>query len=67
MRTKGAAASGAAGEIHIAVSDEGTGGARINLGGGLHSAQERIADLGGDLWVDSSPDTAPTYLRVPRH
>jgi len=65
---EGAAASGAAGEIHIAVSDEGTGGARINLGGGLHSAQERIADLGGDLWVDSSPKHGTdVHLRVPRH
>lgn len=39
------------GQVHGEVSDEGAGGARIRLGGGLHGVQDRVVALGGRLQV----------------
>ena len=43
------------GMLHIAVSDDGTGGAGATSGSGLEGLADRVSALGGQLDVDSPP------------
>jgi signal transduction histidine kinase len=51
------------GTVHLAVSDDGVGGASATAGGGLAGLTDRVAALGGRLQLDS-PAGAGTRLRV---
>jgi signal transduction histidine kinase len=51
------------GLVTIRVSDDGTGGARIETGGGLAGLEERIKTVDGRLQV-SSPTGGPTVVTV---
>ena len=43
------------GELHVAVSDDGAGGADAGAGTGLRGLQDRMDALGGTLCVESPP------------
>jgi signal transduction histidine kinase len=43
----------AEGILHVAVSDDGTGGARATPGSGLEGLADRVSALGGQLAIDS--------------
>jgi signal transduction histidine kinase len=44
------------GDLRVTVSDDGCGGAAVRSGSGLAGLRDRVAALGGELTVDSSPD-----------
>jgi signal transduction histidine kinase len=50
-------------ELHVAIADDGLGGATTPAGGGLAGLADRVAALGGRLRVDS-PAGAGTQLTV---
>jgi signal transduction histidine kinase len=45
----------AGGEVTVLVADHGPGGARIDAGTGLRGLQDRVAAVGGRLWLHSPP------------
>nr|NLD40240.1 hypothetical protein [Actinomycetales bacterium] len=49
--------------LHVAVVDDGPGGAAIRSGGGLSGMRERLAAFGGSLDL-SSPPGGPTTVRA---
>jgi len=49
--------------LHVEVADDGRGGAELTAGSGLRGLQDRIAALGGELSVESSPG-AGTRVRA---
>ncbi|HHW83121.1 MAG TPA: sensor histidine kinase [Actinomycetales bacterium] len=49
--------------LHVAVVDDGPGGATIRQGGGLSGMRERLAAFGGTLEL-SSPPGGPTTVRA---
>jgi signal transduction histidine kinase len=49
--------------VQVSISDDGTGGATMNPGGGLAGLADRVAALGGHLSLDSPAD-AGTRLAV---
>lgn len=51
------------GSVTVRVSDDGTGGARIEAGGGLAGLAERVRTVDGKLQVDS-PAGGPTVVTV---
>jgi signal transduction histidine kinase len=42
------------GELQLAITDDGIGGARFGAGSGLAGLQERAAALGGRMEIDSA-------------
>jgi signal transduction histidine kinase len=48
--------------LRVAVRDDGRGGADLGIGSGLAGLNDRVAALGGRLWLDSPPG-AGTILR----
>jgi len=62
------AAADAGGELEMTVSDDGTGGARVVPGGGLHGLRERVQTVDGRLVVASPPGGPTTVtIRLPGH
>ena len=62
------AAADSGGELEMTVSDDGTGGARIVPGGGLHGLRERVQTVDGRLVVASPPGGPTTVtIRLPGH
>jgi signal transduction histidine kinase len=53
----------AGGVLRVAVSDDGTGGARLDGRGGLWGLLERVGTVDGKLWI-SSPPGGPTSVTV---
>jgi signal transduction histidine kinase len=53
----------AGGVLRVAVSDDGTGGARLDGRGGLSGLLERVGTVDGKLWI-SSPPGGPTSVTV---
>ena len=56
------------GSLRVEVADDGSGGADPATGSGLRGLQDRVAALGGELWVDSGAG-AGTRVRaeIPLH
>jgi signal transduction histidine kinase len=52
-----------AGLLQVRVSDDGSGGARLEAGGGLAGLAERVKTVDGRLQV-SSPSGGPTVVTV---
>jgi len=48
------------GVLHVAVSDDGVGGAERSPGSGLQGLADRIGALGGELGIDSRPAAGTT-------
>ena len=54
------------GMLRIEVRDDGIGGADPGRGTGLRGLEDRVASLGGDFEVDSSPGAGTTVVaRIP--
>jgi signal transduction histidine kinase len=54
------------GRVVVEVADDGVGGADPGRGTGLRGLEDRVAALGGDLEVDSSPGGGTTVVaRIP--
>ena len=53
----------ASGHLHVAVSDDGVGGAQFAHGTGLVGLKDRVEAIGGQIFLDSPPG-AGTTLRV---
>jgi signal transduction histidine kinase len=53
----------AGGSLHITVTDDGQGGARVAAGTGLRGVIDRVRGIGGDLELDS-PDGHGTQIRA---
>lgn len=53
-------------DLHISITDDGPGGASVELGHGLSGMKERLATVGGSLSV-TSPPGGPTIIagRIP--
>jgi signal transduction histidine kinase len=49
--------------LHVEVADDGKGGADVTAGSGLRGLEDRVAALGGELFVESSPG-AGTRVRA---
>ncbi|MFI0447456.1 AAA family ATPase [Actinomadura sp. 6N118] len=58
-----AEADTAAAVLHVAVRDDGAGGADFTRGTGLVGLKDRVEALGGEIFLDSPPGTG-TSLRV---
>jgi PAS domain S-box-containing protein len=53
-------------EIFLEIADDGPGGARAGVGSGLGGLADRVAALGGELWIDSPPGAGTTIrARMP--
>jgi signal transduction histidine kinase len=62
------AAADSGGGLEMTVSDDGTGGARVVPGGGLHGLRERVQTVDGRLVVASPPGGPTTVtIRLPGH
>lgn len=61
----GVRAAVADGVLRIAVSDDGTGGARATPGSGLEGLADRVSALGGDLAIDSSDRGTVVSAEIP--
>jgi signal transduction histidine kinase len=48
------------GALHVAVSDDGSGGAGASPGSGLEGLADRVTALGGELVIDSQPGRGTT-------
>jgi signal transduction histidine kinase len=57
------AAADSGGELEMTVSDNGTGGARVVPGGGLHGLRDRVLTVDGRLVV-ASPPGGPTTVTI---
>jgi signal transduction histidine kinase len=52
------------GALTVQVCDDGRGDARLTLGGGLQGLADRVAALGGELQLDSAPETGTRVVAV---
>jgi signal transduction histidine kinase len=54
----------AGGQLELVVADDGAGGARAAAGSGIRGRADRVAALGGELSIDSSPGSGTRVRAV---